>query len=86
MATTVLFGAAPATDVVVVSPTEVTCTVPDGTGTVGVTVQTAHGSDTLAAAFTYDEDEEEEDPQVADVDPGTGAAGSGVTITGQRLG
>lgn len=53
MAVTVQFGEEEATDVVVVSDTEVTVTTPAGTGTVDVTVTSDGGSDTLAAAYTY---------------------------------
>ena len=52
--TTVELGAVPATNVSVVSDTEVTCTVPAGTvGAVDVTLTNSRGTDTLAGAFTY---------------------------------
>jgi large repetitive protein len=55
MAVTVTVGGTPATDVTVVSDTEVTATTPAGTaGDVDVVVTTSGGSDTLAAGFTYE--------------------------------
>ncbi len=53
MAVSVKFGDTAATDVTVVSDTEVTVTTPAGTGTVDVVVTTSGGSDTLADGFTY---------------------------------
>jgi hypothetical protein len=54
-ATSVNFGGAAATDVVVNSATQITCTCPAGTGTVDVTVATAAGTSPASAAdqFTY---------------------------------
>lgn len=54
MAVTVQFGTEDATDVTVVSDTEVTVTAPAGTGVVDVTVSTSGGSDTLEGAYTYE--------------------------------
>ena len=50
----VRFGPNAATDVVVVSPTEIQCLTPAGVGTVDVSVENPGGcSDTLPGAFTY---------------------------------
>jgi hypothetical protein len=53
MATTVKFGDADATDVVVVSDTQITATSPAGTGTADVVVTNANGTGTLPGGFTY---------------------------------
>lgn len=53
---TVLFGATPATSVVVVGPTSITCATPAGTGLVSVTVENADGGTAVKEdAFTYTE-------------------------------
>jgi hypothetical protein len=51
----VTFGANPATNVVAVNATTVTCKPPTATaaGAVAVTVITAHGNASLASGFTY---------------------------------
>jgi large repetitive protein len=55
MALTVTVGGTPATNVTVVSDTEVTATTPAGTaGTADVVVTTSGGTDTLDDAFTYE--------------------------------
>ena len=51
---TVDFGPNAATDVVVVSSTEITCVTPAGTGTVDVTVTTSGGTYTLDNAYSYE--------------------------------
>lgn len=54
MAVSVTFDGVAATDVTVVSDTEVTATTPAGAeGAVDVVVTTAGGSATLAGGFTY---------------------------------
>lgn len=75
--TTVTVGGEAATDVTVVSDTEVTFVTPAGTaGTADVVVTTTGGSDTLADAFTYD-------PAltVTAIDPESGPAAGGNTVT-----
>lgn len=84
MATTVKFGTVAATDVTVVSATEITCKVPAGSGTVGVTVTTDAGENTKANAFTYEAAAAA--PVVTDVDPDTADAGDTATVTGTDLG
>jgi hypothetical protein len=73
---TVTVGGTAATDVTVVSATEITFVTPAGTGTGDVVVTTDGGSDTLTDAFTYD-------PalSVTAVDPDSGPAAGGNTIT-----
>jgi hypothetical protein len=51
--TSVLFGTTKATNVTVVSATEITVTAPAGTGTVGVTVNAAGGSSAPVTADSY---------------------------------
>ena len=79
---TVDFGTDPATNVVVVSSTEITCDSPAGTGTVDVTVTQGSESDTLAGAFEYTSV-----LSLASISPTTGdeAGGSAVTITGENF-
>jgi hypothetical protein len=80
-ATTVGFGSAPASDVSVVSGTQITAISPAGSGTVDVTVTTPVGTSAggAAAQFSY-----LPVPTVSGVDPGSGpaAGGTGVTLTG----
>jgi hypothetical protein len=79
------FGATPASDVVVDSPTQLTATAPAGTGTVDVTVTDADGTsptDPSADGFTY-----VPAPTVTGVSPDSGPATGGqtVTVTGTNL-
>jgi hypothetical protein len=81
MPTTVRFGGAEATNVVVVSDTEITCNTPPGAaGAIDVTVTTDAGSDTLTGGYTY----EAAPPDVTAIAPTAGpvAGGTPVTITG----
>ena len=79
--TSVLFGGVPATMVVITSDTTITCLSPAGTpsAAVDVTVSSANGEDTLAAAFTYFAM-----PTVTGITPATGSqmGGTAVTIDG----
>jgi len=81
---TVTFGAAAATNVVVVSGTEITATTPAGSaGAVTVTVTNSNGlNGTVANAFSY-----VEAPTVSSVSPNSGsmAGGTAVTITGMNF-
>jgi hypothetical protein len=86
-AATVEFDGVPATDVTVVSPTEITATTPAGIvlGPVNVTVTTPGGPSTDPDGFTY-----ESAPTIATTDgvtPDSGptAGGTAVTITGTNL-
>lgn len=77
-APTVLFGAVPATNVVVVSGTSITCTVPaaagGAVGTVNLTVTIAGQSSTLPRAFTYISS------QIISLEPGFGPIAGGTTV------
>jgi hypothetical protein len=81
---TVTFGSASATNVVVVSGTQITATTPAGSaGAVMVTVSNPGGqSGALAGAFTYIAP-----PTVTSVSPNTGpvAGGTAVTLTGANF-
>lgn len=78
MAVTVTFDGTPATDVVVVSDTEITATTPAGAaGAVDVVVTTSGGAGTLPDGYTYVPPA----PTLASVDPATGTTAGGVTIT-----
>lgn len=79
-APTVKFGSASATNVVVVSATEITCTVPAGSGAVDVEVTTDGGTDKLSSAFTY-EVPPPPAPTLTSIDPATGPAAGGTTVT-----
>jgi autotransporter-associated beta strand protein len=78
-ATTVEFGATPATEFTIVSDTTITATSPPGTNTVDVTVVTPNGTSpaTIHDQFTYG-------PTVTGISPNSGpeAGGTSVTITG----
>jgi hypothetical protein len=74
--TAVRFAGVPATGVVVGTATSLTCTTPAGAGIVGVTVETAGGAATLAAAFTY-----HPPPTVASVTPHAGILAGGTPVT-----
>jgi hypothetical protein len=80
-ATTVTFGVAQATHVVVDSATQITATSPPGAGTVDVTVMTALGTSPMSSSdhFSY-----VAPPLVSGVNPGAGsiAGGTSVVITG----
>ena len=55
MAVSLTVGGSPATSVVVVSDTEITALTPaHAAGDVDVVITTSGGTDTLAAAFTYE--------------------------------
>jgi Concanavalin A-like lectin/glucanases superfamily/Chitobiase/beta-hexosaminidase C-terminal domain/IPT/TIG domain/Fibronectin type III domain len=80
---TVAFGSAAATNVVVVSATQITATTPAGSaGSVTVTVTSGGQSGSLANGFTY-----VAAPTVTGVSPATGstAGGTAVTITGTNF-
>jgi len=79
---TVTFGNAPATDVVVDSPTTITATSPAGTGSVQVEVTTVGGTSapSVASRFTY-----RVLPSVTKVTPAAGAAAArAVSATDRR--
>jgi IPT/TIG domain/Galactose oxidase, central domain len=81
---TVAFGSNNATNITIVSPTQITATTPPGTGTVNVLV-TAPGGTSAAAAgnqFTYIAP-----PTVASISPTQGptAGGTSVSLTGTNL-
>jgi hypothetical protein len=78
--TTVTFGGASATSVVVVNTTTITCVTPAGTaGAVDVVVTNDFGTDTLINGFSYNDA-----PSISGIDPTDGpvAGGTAVTITG----
>ena len=80
---TVTFGTAAATNVVVVSATQITATTPAGSaGAVTVTVTVSGKSGSLASGFTYSLP-----PTVTGVSPNAGSTGGGtaVTITGTNF-
>jgi DNA-binding beta-propeller fold protein YncE len=83
-ATGVNFGSAPATNVNVVSDTQVTATVPAGSGTVDVRVTTPNGTSIVAPADKY---AYTSDSTVSSLNPSSGptAGGNTVTITGTNL-
>ena len=74
---TVKFGAATASNIVVVSGTSLTATSPPGAGAVDVTVTTAGGTSATSAAdrFTYGP------PTVTAVSPSSGPTAGGTTVT-----
>jgi hypothetical protein len=78
VATTVTVGGNPATEVVVVSPTQLTAVVPAGAaaGPVDVTVTGTSGSDTLTDGYTY-----LEPPVATRVAPSSGAADRTAVVT-----
>jgi IPT/TIG domain len=77
-ATAVDFGTTPATDVTVVNDTTVTAVSPAGTGTEDVTVTTPAGTSATSAAdqFTF-----VAAPTVTALDPTSGPAAGGTTVT-----
>lgn len=81
----VQFGSTTATSITVVNNTTITCKVPAGTGTVGITVYDIFGylgTYTLPNAYTY-----EATPTITSIVPGSGttAGGTPVTITGTNF-
>ena len=83
-ATGVNFGSAPATNVNVVSDTQVTATAPAGSGTVDVRVTTPNGTSIVAPADKY---AYTSDSTVSSLNPSSGptAGGNTVTIAGTNL-
>ena len=81
-ATSVTFGATPATSFTVSSATQIQATAPAGTGTVDVAVATAGGEATSAGAYTY-----VPVPTIISISPTSGleAGGTAVTIIGTYL-
>ena len=80
---TVNFGSSPASNVTVVSSTQITATTPaNAAGAVPVTVASNGQNGTLGNGFTY-----AAGPSIASVSPNTGTAGGGtlVTITGANF-
>lgn len=81
MAVSLTIGGSAATNVTVVSDTELTATVPAGTpGPADVTVTTSGGSDTLDDGYTY-EAVPPPVPTITAVDPTTGSETGGETVT-----
>ncbi|MFH9355696.1 IPT/TIG domain-containing protein, partial [Kitasatospora sp. NPDC017646] len=77
--TAVRFGAVASSSFTVVSDTQITATVPAGSGTVQVTVVAWRwGATSNGVAFTY----AVAAPVIASVSPATGATGATVTLTG----
>lgn len=75
--TTVTFGGAPASNVVVVDSMTVTCDTPShAAGLVDVTLTNGNGSDTLTNAFTY-----HNAPAIASIDPTSGPDSGGTAVT-----
>ncbi|WP_424711980.1 IPT/TIG domain-containing protein [Kitasatospora acidiphila] len=74
-ATAVLFGAVPASSFTVVSSTQITATVPAGSGTVQVTVTTPGGTSN-GVAFTY-----AAVPVLTSIVPSTGPTSGGTAVT-----
>ncbi len=78
--TSATFGGEPATDVSVLSSTQITCTVPaHSPAVVDVVVANDFGSDTLAGGFTYNA--APEPPSISTVTPGYGSVDGGTSIT-----
>ncbi|MAB79498.1 MAG: hypothetical protein CMJ89_09120 [Planctomycetes bacterium] len=82
-ANVVLFGSAPATDVLVLDDSLIHCTNPQGLngGPIDVTVRNANGESTLADAFLYKPPR----PQILTVSPAVGSSlgGTSVTLSGK---
>ncbi len=78
---TVKFGAASGTSVVVLSPTQLTVTAPTGSGTVDVTVNNGNGISPISESdqFTYNT------PTVTSISPNHGESGTSVTVTGTNF-
>jgi hypothetical protein len=77
---TVTFAGVSATSIVVVSPTQITCVTPAGSGSANIVVQNTDGqSSTLVGGFLF-----EAAPTVSLVTPSTGSivGGTNVTVTG----
>jgi len=83
-ATAVRFGSSAATNIIVVSSTQITATSPAGSGTVDVTVTTPAGTSSTSAADQY---AYLAAPIVTQVNPAAGPTGGGtsITITGTGL-
>ncbi|MHC4944462.1 MAG: IPT/TIG domain-containing protein [Planctomycetota bacterium] len=78
--TTVTIGGAPATNLVVINATTLTCNTPGGpAGPADVVITNSNGSDTLVNGFTY-----HNPPSLISVSPNNGpeSGGTAVTITG----
>lgn len=81
MAVSLTVGGAAASNITVVSDTEITATTPAGTeGAADVVVTTAGGSDTLADGYTY-EPLPPPVPTITAIDPATGTVAGGETVT-----
>lgn len=81
MAVSLTIGGASATNITVVSDTELTAVVPAGDpGPADVTVTTSGGSDTLDDGYTY-EAPPPPVPTITAIDPNSGAAEGGETVT-----
>jgi len=85
--TSVTFDGATATDLNVVSPTEITVNTPPGTGLVDVAVVSPGGTATLQDAYTYIPAATGGEPTVISFNPNSGpeAGGTEVTIIGTGL-
>ncbi|MEU5733969.1 IPT/TIG domain-containing protein [Streptomyces antimycoticus] len=83
-ATVVRFGSNLATNVVVVSDTQITATTPPGSGTAKVTVTTPGGTSTQNVLFTYTTAPA---PTITSLSPSTGpaAGGNSVIVSGTNL-
>ena len=81
---TVNIGTNPCSNIVIVSPTRITCTTPAGTvGVVDITVTNTDGQTiTLPSSFTY-----QDAPTISSVSPNAGnpIGGTSITITGSGL-
>ncbi|MEU8587329.1 IPT/TIG domain-containing protein [Streptomyces sp. NPDC048664] len=77
-ATLVRFGANPATNVIVVSSTQITATTPAGSGTVNVSVTTPGGTSSQTVPFTYTV---VTTPTLTSLSPTAGPAAGGNTVT-----
>ena len=87
-ATTVNFGTVAASNLTVISDTQLTVTSPAGAkGTVDVTVTSPAGTSTTTSADHYSYADPEGEPVVTDVNPKNGPVGGGqlVTVIGQRF-
>ena len=81
-ATTVKFGSTDATDFDIVSDTEITATVPAGSGTVDLTVTNATGTSATSGSDSF---HYIAPPTVSGLSPDHGNAGDTVTITGTNF-
>lgn len=85
--TSVSFDGNEATDLTVVSPTELTAITPAGTGLVDVAVTSPGGTATLQDAYTYIPEANGGDPTIVSFTPTSGpeAGGTEVTVIGTNL-